>query len=386
MFLPPCRVAVRQGAAIPPSAPLLLLVMLGICPTASSIARGGMLHGAEPLAAAVSLVDGDFAYQGEYVGDVRAVCGTIVPFGLQVVALGDQHFTALGHQGGLPGNGWDRETSIAWDGRRDAEILTFDGPRGRILIRSGEGTIIDSRGAEVGRVRKVRRLSSTLGARPPHNAIVLFDGRDLSQFQAGAAVADATLAAGAVTKMDVRDFQLHLEFRTPYMPRARNQARGNSGVYIQQRYEVQILDSFGLVPRFDGCGALYRQQPPALNMSFPPLDWQTYDIYFRAPRWDDQGTKHSPARITVMHNGVAIHQDRDIPAKTGAGEPEGPQPRPIRFQFHGDPVQFRNVWLVAFDEPADARDPYVNRPNVTRHMSSPCAPVPMNWHTSSTRN
>ena len=157
------------------------------------------------------------------------------------------------------------------------------------------------------------------------------------------------LAPGAMTRLPVKDFQLHLEFQTPYMPYARDQARGNSGVYIQRRYEVQILDSFGLPPVFDGCGALYRQQSPELNMSFPPLAWQTYDIYFTAARWDPEGNKTSDAQITVMHNGVPVHRRYSITAKTGAGQPETSYDGPLLFQDHGNPVQFRNVWLVSRD-------------------------------------
>jgi hypothetical protein len=123
-------------------------------------------------------------------------------------------------------------------------------------------------------------------------------------------------------------------------------------VYIQKRYEVQILDSFGLGTVINGCGALYRQQGPDLNMSFPPLDWQTYDIYFTAPRWDEQGKKTANARITAMHNGVRIHDDREVTAKTGAGMAEGPDKQPLRLQDHGNPVHFRNVWLVTGTEAA----------------------------------
>ena len=109
------------------------------------------------VATLLSEVDADFAYQGEYVGEVRAVDGTSVPFGLQVAALGAGRFSALGYQGGLPGNGWDRETLIAWDGMRQADVLGFAGPRGTVIIEPGGGRVIDATGVEVGRVRKVRR-------------------------------------------------------------------------------------------------------------------------------------------------------------------------------------------------------------------------------------
>ncbi|MHB8973569.1 MAG: 3-keto-disaccharide hydrolase [Pirellulaceae bacterium] len=301
------------------------------------------------VATSLSDVDADFADQGEYWGDVRAVDGRSVPFGLQVVALGDGHFSAIGYQGGLPGNGWDRETMIPWDGGRQAERLEFRGPRGTVIIQAGSGRVLDATGTEVGQVQKVRRTSTTLGAAPPPSAIVLFDGSGVTRFDAGRLTPEGWLAPGAVTKLPVRDFQLHLEFQTPYMPAARDQARGNSGIYVQRRYEVQILDSFGLPPLFNGCGALYRQQSPELNMSFPPLSWQTYDIDFTAARWDPEGNKTALARITIMHNGVPIHRQYPLSTKTGAGQPETLYDGPLLFQDHGNPVQFRNVWLVVRD-------------------------------------
>jgi hypothetical protein len=157
---------------------------------------------------------------------------------------------------------------------------------------------------------------------------------------------DGLLQAGVLTKQPVDAFRLHLEFRTPYMPYARGQARANSGVYIQQRYEVQILDSFGLEGVENECGGLYRQTRPELNMCLPPLAWQTYDIWFTPPRFDGEGKKTANARITVLHNGFPIHQDREVTAKTGGGKQEGPEPFPINLQEHGNPVVFRNIWIV----------------------------------------
>lgn len=299
----------------------------------------------------VSPGDEDFLFQGEYVGSVRAVDGRPVRLGLQVVALGNGQFSAMGYQDGLPGNGWDRETIIDWTGQRDADGLTLTGNRGTVVLGVGSGVVIDVSGQEVGTVQRVRRTSKTLGAAPPSNAIVLFDGSSVERFDGGQLTPEGWLAPGAVTKIPVRDFRLHLEFQTPFLPDARGQARGNSGVYIQRRYEVQILDSFGLPPVIDGCGALYRQQLPQLNMSFPPLSWQTYDIYFTAARWDPEGRKTSDAVITVFHNGVPIHRQQPIVQPTGAGQPETPFDGPLLLQDHSNPVQFRNVWLVPEPQP-----------------------------------
>jgi len=151
---------------------------------------------------------------------------------------------------------------------------------------------------------------------------------------------------GVMTKNAYKDFTLHLEFRLPFMPAAKAQARGNSGVYLQRRYETQIVDSFGLEPLNNNCGSIYRQRPADINMCFPPLTWQTYDIDFTAARFDDDGKKTNGALITVKHNGVAIHDYYELKNKTGAGQKEGPNPLPILLQNHKDPVRFRNFWIL----------------------------------------
>jgi len=158
---------------------------------------------------------------------------------------------------------------------------------------------------------------------------------------------DGLLKAGAETVDSIGSCRLHLEFRTPYMATSEDQKRGNSGIYIQRRYEVQILESFGQDIVFNGCGALYRQRKPNLNMALPPLVWQTYDIFFIAAKFDAQGKKTFPAQISVIHNGVPVHYRTAIASKTGAGKPEGPEPMPLLLQDHSDPVVYRNVWMQA---------------------------------------
>jgi len=157
-----------------------------------------------------------------------------------------------------------------------------------------------------------------------------------------------------VTKREFRDFQLHVEFKTPQLPPdVRGQARGNSGVYLQRRYEVQILDSFGLPPGNNECGALYRVRAPDKNVCKQPGQWQTFDIAFHAARFEGDGknaTKVKNARITVRQNGVLIHDDVEIPNKTGAGRPEGPEPGPILLQDHRNEVEFGNIWIVSLNE------------------------------------
>lgn len=188
-------------------------------------------------------------------------------------------------------------------------------------------------------------------AAPPEGATILDaaqlvheDGRPCSW-----PVTDGILEVGkgsVMTREAYQDFVLHVEFNIPASPPgAKDQARGNSGVYLQRRYEVQILDSWGEEPRANGCGSLYKQRAPDKNMSRKPGEWQTYDITFRAARFDASGKKIANARITVIWNGEKVHDDVELTGKTGAGRPEGPDPGPILLQDHGAKVRFRNLWI-----------------------------------------
>ncbi len=288
----------------------------------------------------------DFIYQGEY-GGFQGLWGYGPEVGLQVIARGDGQFEAALYGGGLPGAAWDGKTVSQLAGERDGQTLTLKNEQARIVLTPGRGVIYDASGRETTRLIKVRRVSRTLGALPPYGATVLFDGKHAERFDSGAKIDGGLLAEGARTKEPVGDFYLHLEFRLPFMPYARGQGRANSGVYIQQRYEVQILDSFGLAGEVNECAALYRQTGPRVNMCLPPLTWQTYDIFFHAARWDSQGEKIRKARITVLHNGVAVHKQHEIENKTGAGKAESAERLPILLQNHGDPVRFRNLWMTA---------------------------------------
>jgi len=306
-------------------------------------------------------VDDDYAYQGEYAGCVcEPRCGWIWS-GLQVIARGDGRFDAVLYRGGLPGSGGDRHTKRMLAGQLHDGVLVLSAGDGWSVIADCQSATVYSQDArQRGTLAKQQRVSPTLDAAPPRGAIVLFDGTSADQFNGAQLTEDGLLGVGGTTKLPVHDFRLHLEFRLPYMPYATGQGRGNSGVYIQQRYEVQILDSFGLEGVANECGGLYRQQAPDVNMCLPPLAWQTYDIWFTAARFDDAGNKIANARITVLHNGVAIHQHREVVSKTGAGKPETPELLPILLQNHGNPVYFRNIWIVlepALEKAAPCRQP-----------------------------
>jgi len=142
-------------------------------------------------------------------------------------------------------------------------------------------------------------------------------------------------------------FKLHVEFRVPYEPGNGGQGRGNSGVYLQGRYEVQILDSYGLKSGKNDCAALYEVHPPTVNACKAPTVWQSYDITFTAPVFDGK-TKKEPVHMTVIHNGVKVHDDAKVPVdNTRAGMGGDPStPGPILLQDHGHPVQYRNIWLL----------------------------------------
>jgi hypothetical protein len=201
---------------------------------------------------------------------------------------------------------------------------------------------------------------------------VLFDGKNFDAWQGAenwtAADGVATVGKGAIrTKQGFGDCQLHVEFREPAPATGKGQGRGNSGVFLMSHYEIQVLDSYedgtdGPLTYPDGqCGALYKQQPPAVNASRKPGEWQTYDILFTRPRFAADGSLEKPGRVSVLHNGVAIHSDTVIKGDTAWHEPPGYKAHadamPISLQDHGNPVQFRSIWIRPFEPVVAAAKP-----------------------------
>jgi len=201
---------------------------------------------------------------------------------------------------------------------------------------------------------------------PPADAVVLFDGKDLSQWTGGKAAAQWKVENGCMevsgsgdiqTKAEFGDFQLHVEWATPREPKGHSQERGNSGVFLSGRYEVQVLDSYDNETYADGqAAALYGQSPPLVNACRKPGEWQTYDIVFVAPRFGD-GKLLAPGRVTVIHNGVLVQHDQPLLGLTAHRTLPSYQPHgrgPIRLQNHGCPVRYRNVWIRELQLPPAA--------------------------------
>lgn len=222
--------------------------------------------------------------------------------------------------------------------------------------------------------------SPTLGLKPPDGSTILFDGKNLDAWQNakdGGAAGWGILPNGVFevvpmkkgvasrgngdicTKEKFGDIRLHLEFQLPYEPELNWLDRGNSGVFFQGLYEVQILDSFGLSGLWNECGALYHTSPPKVNACLPPGEWQTYDILFRAARFHPDGSVSEAPRITVRQNGILIQYNEEFPKGTkfvGSNRPSPPAPAtgPIELQDHGHSVQYRNIWTAPLPDAANA--------------------------------
>lgn len=294
--------------------------------------------------------DQDFSLQGEYTGELKSPEGNSFKVGIQVIALGKGEFRAVAYHGGLPGDGWDRHadpnpTSV--EATLKEGVVTFAGERGTGILSKEGLEVLSSDKTKLGKLVRVERKSPTLEAAPPAGAIVLFDGSNAVAFENGRVTEDKWLMQGVTSKQKFGDCTLHLEFLLPYKPTARGQERGNSGCYLQGRYEVQILDSFGLSGEDNECGGIYGVKKPLVNMCLPPLVWQTYDIDFTAARYGADGKKVSPARITVRHNGIVVQENTEVPNSTRAAPvKESSELGPLYLQDHGNPVRYRNIWIV----------------------------------------
>ncbi|MEX2216112.1 MAG: DUF1080 domain-containing protein [Phycisphaeraceae bacterium] len=309
----------------------------------------------------------DFKLQGEYTAE---------KIGAQVIALSNGAFQVVVLPGGLPGDGWDGKNKILLEGALDGEKVALKAAEGKKkylgnsaaefsatrqfppvgqkawtgVISDGTLTLSTDDGKTL-TLKKTIRKSSTLGAKPPTGAIVLFDGTSKDEWNGGRLDAKTKLlntdGQDITTKRKFNSYTMHLEFMLPFKPEGRGQGRGNSGFYQVDMYEVQVLDSFGLDGVNNECGGIYSKQDSLVNMCYPPLSWQTYDVDFTNAAVDAAGKKTKGAIITLKLNGVLVHDKYEITGKTGGArqEPEG-TPGLIRLQGHGNPLQYRNVWIV----------------------------------------
>jgi hypothetical protein len=297
----------------------------------------------------------DYEIQGEYTGSFASGA----KLGCQVIALGNGHFQAVLLPGGLPGDGWNGGNKYLMDGKLDGAKAIFEPATGKRNYMAGSpkefsatakfppkghqecsGLLVDGTlsgkcddGASFA-LKKILRTSPTLNAKPPEGAVVLFDGSNANEWKEGRIV-NGLLPVAANSKRTFKDFKLHIEFRLPFQPTARSQGRGNSGVYLHAKHEIQVLDSFGLEGKSDECGGFYGRKAPNVNMCFPPLTWQTYDVELKSGSADPKSKKQT-ARVTVLHNGVKIHENLEFPSGEGH----------LHLQNHGNPVFYRNIWVV----------------------------------------
>ncbi len=298
--------------------------------------------------------------QGEYLDAAKNR-------GYQVIARGVDKFDVVGYPDGLPGNGWDRSkarffgTGELVDGKlvvtgqkmdipryeEDREIVFNDEQKAAKLIATFEDGkyFLDFKGKS--ELQKVVRESETLGMKAPEGAVVLFDGTNLDALEPGAKMNEETktLWSEARFKPFKRGpYTLHIEFLPSFMPNAGGQGRSNSGVYLCEAYECQVLDSFGLEGENNECGGFYQFAKPIVNMAFAPLTWQTYDIDV-TPATFENGKKVSNTRVTVKHNGVVIHDNVELPKETPGCKGEADEARGLYLQGHGNKVQYRNIWI-----------------------------------------
>lgn len=307
----------------------------------------------------------DFKFQGEYVGE---------KVGAQVIALGNGTFQAVVYTGGLPGAGWNGKDRSLLAGNLEADKVVFTAAQGKrnYLAQAPTAFSATAKFPPVGHqeslsativgdtmtlkdkspieLKRTVRTSPTLGAKIAAGAVVLFDGTSKDAFNGGRLDKITGLlntdGSDVTTKRKFSNYTAHIEFILPYRPDARGQGRGNSGFYQVDHYEVQILDSFGLEGKDNECGGVYQRLNCKVNMCLPPLQWQTYDVEFtNAVTRDGKVTKKS--RITLKHNGVLVHDNAELVGVTGGArkEAEG-TPGLLRLQGHGNPLQFRNIWVV----------------------------------------
>ena len=292
----------------------------------------------------------DYQLQGEYVGEVETDNG-VQTFGAQVIALGSGTFEAVGYPGGLPGAGWqpkpEAERRVAEGRLVNGEVVFQVEQEATAKLREGVITIEHS-GRTIGTLRKVNRQSPTLGCaarRRCHRAVRRRIRRVVRERAArrgpvpgrlGLLRRRRPLATTSCTSSSARPSCRTLAARGVATAASTCKAATNCRCSIPSAWKGKDNE----------CGGIYSVAQPSVNMCFPPLVWQTYDIDFVAAQYDAEGKKQKNARVTIRHNGVVIHDNLELPHGTPGRLEEGPGPAPLFLQHHGNPVVFRNIWAV----------------------------------------
>ena len=315
-----------------------------------------------------------------------------VALGFAIIARADDDDRVMGvYQGTISGKNWDGKTIRAQvvseskvdfravlfvgDGKSETKATvigkghkgeaSFNGDvdfgdfggkaemKGEIANETFTG-VLKAKGEGKFTLKRVFPEPPTRGKACPADAINLFDGKNISENwtripKEWCLQDDGSMQVCSSSLMTTRELGsglLHVEFMTPFMPNERDQGRGNSGVDVLGRYEVQVVDSFGNGPRDNWCGGIYKKAVPIADAVLPPLQWQTYDITFHAAEFDAAGKKVKNARITVLHNGILVHDNAELDGPTPGGVSDSDAATgPLMLQDHGNAVKYRNIWF-----------------------------------------
>lgn len=303
--------------------------------------------------------ENDDRMMGFYEGGFTGGSGAATSLYARVAGLSDRSWKVVFYAGSADGGEVRVEAEAVAPEPREPAVLSGEVDLGALGGKVSVSGTLERRklNGEIGgrafSLKRVDKESPTLGQPAPEGAIVLFDGTNFDPWRRDPETwclqPDGSMqvcGSNFRTKEDFGSGHYHLEFMTPYMPNAREQARGNSGVYLLGRYEVQVLDNFGWEPKWDLCGGIYRVAVPLKDATYPPLTWQTYDITFTAAQFDAAGNKTANARITVVHNGVTVHDNLELPRPTPGGvSGDDAVAGPLLLQDHRDDVKFRNIWF-----------------------------------------
>jgi len=302
-------------------------------------------------------------YMGHYGGAFLTPEWSDYGLRAQVVALGKGRYMAVFFVRSTAGKAQRLEV----DGRLKEGVLQFkevlelegqlDGKHrieGQIQEELFTGRFEHAGGAVRFELERERVESPTLGKGPPEGAVVLMDGKGLDHWRRHPEKwclqpdgSTEVCGSNFVTRQQFGDATYHIEFRPPLMAESRGQSRGNSGIYLMGRYEIQVLDSFGWPPADNRCGGIYKVAAPLTDADAPPLQWQTYDITMRAPRFDEDGVKTEDAIVTVVHNGETIHDHLVLTDVTPGGvSGEEAAKGVLMLQDHSDQVRYRNIWVL----------------------------------------